>query len=177
MANLARARPGGCLSRYCCPQPPKRNQHNFPSKEYFQTRIARPLAETSTPKAQPVVLHRPQTGSNASQASLSRRVLRSMLLAFIFGSLGFAYVEVRKTAGWLRKSKPDSQTEEAHMQEIRQKFQKDPLVQILEADPAWQSAQPAADPETERYPFVQHIDTFMAHAIGGSAGLQMVGLL
>jgi hypothetical protein len=106
---------------------------------------------------------------------LPHRLLRSVLWAVLFSSLGFAYVEVPKTVRWLDKSKRDPNREEVDMQEIRQKFKDDPLVQILEADPSWHSAQPAPDPETEPYPFVQHIDPYMSKAIGGSQGLQMVG--
>jgi hypothetical protein len=97
----------------------------------------------------------------------------------LFGTLGFVCVEAPKTVRWLDQSKGDSkkEEEEEHMQEIRRKFKDDPLVQILEKDPSWQSAQPGPNPETEPYPFVQHIDPYMSNAIGGSRGLQMVRFL
>jgi hypothetical protein len=98
-----------------------------------------------------------------------------MLWAGLFSTLGFAYVEVPKTARWMDKSERDSTREEMDMQEIKQKFKDDPLVQILEADPSWQSAQPAPNPETEPYPLVQHIDPYMSKAVSGSQGFQMVG--
>jgi hypothetical protein len=142
-----------------------RNQHEFPHKEYFQNPATYPPAETTTPEYY------------STERPLSRRLLRSMLWAGLFTILGFAYVEVPKTVRWLDRSKRDSKREEADMQEIKQKFKDDPLVQILEADPSWHSAQPAPNPETEPYPFVEHSDLYMSKAIGGSEGLQMVGSL
>ena len=97
-----------------------------------------------------------------------------MLWAVLFGSLGFAYVEVPKTMRWLGRGKRDSQREEADMQEIAQKFKDDPLVQILEADPSWQNVQLVPSPETDPYPFVRHVDPYMSKATGGPQGLQMV---
>jgi hypothetical protein len=88
--------------------------------------------------------------------------------------LGFAYVEVPKTAKWVDNGTRDLKREEADMEEIRQKFKDHPLVQIMEADPLWQNAESAPDPETEPYPFVEHVDPFMSKAVGGSQGFKMV---
>ena len=111
----------------------------------------------------------------STERPLSRRLMRTVLWAALFGTLGFAYVEVPKTARWVDHSERDIKREESDMQEIMQKFKNDPLVQTLEADPAWQSAAHNADAETDPHPFVQHIDPFMSKAIGGSQGIQMVG--
>lgn len=140
-----------------------RYQHDLPHKEYFQSPNAYPSSET--------LLHE----LPGTERPLFRRLLRSILWAGLFGTLGFACVEVPKTARWVDKSRRGSQREEADMQEIKQKFKDDPLVQVLEADPAWQNAGPVTDPETEPYPFVQHVDPYMSKAMGGSQGLQMVG--
>jgi hypothetical protein len=163
MMSLRRARLALRLKHHCWAPLNVRNQHDFPHKEYFQNPAASPPAETTTPQYY-----------NAERP-LSRRLLRSILWAGLFTTLGFAYVEVPKTARWLDRRKRDSKREEADLQEVKQKFKDDPLVQILEADPSWHSAQPAPNPETEPYPFVEHSDQYMSKAIGGSQGLQMVG--
>src|SRR2546423_1801919 len=141
-----------------------RHQHDLPHKEYFQNHSPYPSPETSRPEVP------------GTERPLPQRLLRSMLWAGLFGVLGFAYIEVQKAARWVDKSQRDTRREEADMQEIRRKFEGDPLVQILESDPAWESAAYNADPATDPHPLVQHVDPFMSKAVGGSRGIQMVCL-
>jgi hypothetical protein len=173
MAPLSRARLALRVKHYHCPRSHVRYQHGLPHKEYFQNPVAHPLAETPPPQFASTLA--PE--SPATERPLSQRVLRSIVWAVLFSTLGFAGVEAQKTVRWLDQSPGDSKNEEEDMQEIKHKFKDDPLVQILEADPSWQSAQPGPNPEIEPYPFVQHVDPYMSKAIGGSRGLQMVGFL
>lgn len=175
MTPLRRAQLALRLKQCYRPRLQIRCEHDLPHKEYFQNLNRYSSAQTPTFPSQ----HSPTPTSElvSTERPLSHRLLRSVLWAVLFSTLGFAYVEVPKTTRWLDKSKRDSKREEADMQDIWQKFKDDRLVQILEADPSWHSAQPGPDPETQPYPFVEHFDRYMSKAIGGSQGLQMVGLL
>ena len=162
MSYLSRARVTLPLERYYRPFLKCRLRHDLPHKEYFQIPQTYPAAETSTHELPDT--ERPEP----------RRYLRSLLWAGLFATLGFAYVEVSKTAKWVDNGTRDLKREEADMEEIRQKFKDHPLVQILEADPLWQNAEPAPNPDAEPYPFVQHVDPFMSKAVNGSQGFKMV---
>ena len=166
MMLLTRARVNLRLKHYYRPPLQARCQHDLPHKEYFQHPRTYPATETTT------------TRPHSTGRPFSGRLLRSILWAGLFSALGFAYVEVWKTARWVDKSKRDPQREEADMQEIRRMFKDDPLVKLLEADPSWQNMAHHADPGADPHPFVQHSDQYMSEKMGGSKGLQTVrGLL
>ena len=160
--SQTRARLALRLKNWSHPPRQVRRQHDLPHKEYFQNPSTHPAAEVAT-------LEPPST-----ERSLSRRLLRSILWAGLFGTLGFAFIEVLKTAEWMDKSRGDPKREEKNMQEIKQKFTDDPLVKILDADPSWENAQQNPRRETDPHPFVQHADQYMATAMGGSQGIQAV---
>jgi hypothetical protein len=162
MSYLRRARVTLPLEQYYRPFLRRRLRHDLPHKEYFQNPHTYPTAETSTREL-------PDT-----ERPVPRRYFRSVLWAGLFATLGFAYIEVLKTAKWVENGTRDLKREEADMEEIRQKFKDHPLVQIMEADPLWQNAESAPDPDTEPYPFVEHVDPFMSKAVSGSQGFKMV---
>lgn len=139
-------------------------QHHGPHKEYFQnpTSYPPPSQAFASPGDPLASIERP----------IHRRLLRSLLWATLFCTLGAATGVALKTTRRLGKPTQGSELDTLYMSVIAERFARDPLVQLLEKDPEWQNCQTAPNPKSEPYPFVRHADTYSLTVLGGSQGFQ-----
>lgn len=163
-----------CLRTYAT----HRSQNHGPHKEYFQDPTSYPQPEAMPSYPQPLApISYPQPQVAMATPAIHRRppysrLLRSMVWAGLFCTLGVVTVQTMEAKRRLDKTERGSHNDQMYMEVIKQRFQRDPLVQLLSKDPEWQDKFVSSRSDTDPYPLVAHIDPYSATAMGGSQGIQ-----
>ena len=137
-----------------------RLQHHGPHKYYFQDPPSHQTAQTAA------------AAPYSSEQPLYRRFLRSIGWVILFCAFGVCAADYVKQDYRRHKISSDPVHQKISIEIIKEKFEQDSHVKLLQQDPEWVNAQQAPNPETDPYPFVRHVDPYSTTAMGGAQGFQ-----